>query len=400
MKKYILALGITSALAGLLGTAIYFQILPDTNVKSIGYQYAIREDVSNLPPISTTAGYTSLNAQSFFSGRVKIRKLALSIVEGETTELGKAQALIDWVQLHVRPQTSAPTTVITDDYVNIIKRGWGYCDQMAHVFATMATYVGLEAVQLQLFKDDGVSPHTLAMVKIDRKFRIAEPWRGVIPKNFKGEPYTKTGFIHRLEKGDVYELAPIGATEFKNSKSLKTFPYTSNVQIINKILRRLGERLRNLTFSPSSSPSSISSEVVASTQIPQGDLEMYDSARNSHLDMDYELALKIYAQIIGSTKSKVLKDEAQFASGMAAYDGKLYSIALQTFDKIIRSREISPWKLSAERIKAEILLRNGNLKEALLILDAIGTVQSKVRAYEIRSIKGLAPTDSVVRIVP
>jgi hypothetical protein len=85
---------------------------------------------------------------------------------------------------------------------------------------------------------------------------------------------------------------------------------------------------------------------------------------------------------------------------MAAYDGKLYSIALQTFDKIIRSREISPWKLSAERIKAEILLRNGNLKEALLILDAIGTVQSKVRAYEIRSIKGLAPTDSVVRIVP
>ena len=175
-----------------MGAVLIFKVSPDTNVEFIGYQYAVREDISNLPAITAPAGYTSLNTQSFFSGKARVKKLALAIVEGQTTELGKAQALVDWVQLHVRPQTSAPTTVITDDYVNIIKRGWGYCDQMAHVFATMATYVGLEAEQLQLYRNDGVSPHTLAMVKIDGKWRIASTWRGVIPKNSKGEPYTKT----------------------------------------------------------------------------------------------------------------------------------------------------------------------------------------------------------------
>ena len=173
MKKIRLGIAAAMGVAGLLGAFLIFKVSPDTNVESIGYQYAVREDISNLPDIATPAGYTSLNTQSFFTGKERVKKLALSIVEEQTTELGKAEALIDWVQLHVRPQTSAPTSVITDDYVNIIKRGWGYCDQMAHVFATMATYVGLEAEQLQLFRDDGVSPHTLAMVKIDGKWRIA-----------------------------------------------------------------------------------------------------------------------------------------------------------------------------------------------------------------------------------
>jgi len=173
VKKILLGIATSMGVVGLLGAFLIFKVSPDTNVESIGYQYAVREDVSNLPAIATPAGYTSLNPQSFFSGKDRVKKLALSVVEGQTTELGKAEALIDWVQLHVRPQTSAPTTIITDDYVNIIKRGWGYCDQMAHVFATMATYVGLEAEQLQLFSDDGSSPHTLAMVKIDGKWRIA-----------------------------------------------------------------------------------------------------------------------------------------------------------------------------------------------------------------------------------
>jgi transglutaminase-like putative cysteine protease len=173
VKKIFLGISAVIVVVGLLGAVLIFKVTPDTNVESIGYQYAVREDISNLPAIATPAGYTSFNTQSFFSGKKRVTKLALNIVDGQTTELGKAEALIDWVQLHVRPQTSAPTTVITDDYVNIIKRGWGYCDQMAHVFATMATYVGLETKQLQLFSDDGSSPHTLAMVKIDGKWRIA-----------------------------------------------------------------------------------------------------------------------------------------------------------------------------------------------------------------------------------
>ena len=381
MKKILLGIATSIGVVGLLGAFLIFKVSPDTNVESIGYQYAVREDVSNLPAIATPAGYTSLNPQSFFSGKDRVKKLALSVVEGQTTELGKAEAIIDWVQLHVRPQTSAPTTFITDDYVNIIKRGWGYCDQMAHVFATMATYVGLEAEQLQLFSDDGSSPHTLAMVKIDGKWRIASTWRGVIPKNSKGEPYTKTGFIHRLEKGDIYELAPIGFSEFENSKSLKTFPYISNWQVGMKVVNRVIEKVKSL----SSSSSSSSSDLAARVQIPASDLEVYDRARDAHLDMNYELAQDLYAQVFVNSTSIILKDEAQFASGMASYDAKDYTQALRTFNKIVVDDRGSAWNISARRMAAETLIKMGKVKEALVILDSIGTPQSKVRAFIIRT---------------
>jgi hypothetical protein len=383
VKKLFLGVSAAIAMVGLLGAVLIFKVSPDTNVESIGYQYAVREDISSLPAIAAPAGYTSLNTQSFFSGKARVKKLALTIVEDQTTELGKAQALVDWVQLHVRPQTSAPTTVITDDYVNIIKRGWGYCDQMAHVFATMATYVGLDAKQLQLFKDNGESPHTLAMVKIDGKWRIASTWRGVIPLNAQGEPYTKTGFIHLLEQGDIYKLAPIGASEFDNSKSLKTFPYISNWQVGMKIVHRLMDKIR--TLSSSSSSSSSSSDLAIRVQIPESELEIYDRARDAHLDMNYELAQQLYAQIIATSTSTILKDEAQFSSGMASFDAKDYRVALKLFDNIISGEKESAWYISARRMDAETLIKMGRIKEAISILDSIGTVQSKVRASIIRS---------------
>ena len=82
MKK--LFLGISAALAAVafLGVVLIYKVSPDTNVESIGYQYAVREDVSNLPAIATPAGYTSLNTQSFFSGKERVKKIALNIVEG------------------------------------------------------------------------------------------------------------------------------------------------------------------------------------------------------------------------------------------------------------------------------------------------------------------------------
>ena len=382
MKKILLGIAASIVVVGLLGAFFIFKVLPDTNVESIGYQHAVREDISNLLAIATPAGYTSLNPQSFFSGKSRVKKLAQSVVEGQTTELGKAEALIDWVQLHVRPQTSAPTTVITDDYVNIIKRGWGYCDQMAHVFATMATYVGLEAQQLQLYRNDGVSPHTVAMVKIDGKWRIASTWRGVIPKNSKGEPYTKTGFIHRLEQGDIYELAPIGPIEFENSKSLKTFPYISNWQVGMKVVNRVVEKVISLS---SSSSSSSSSDLAVRIQIPASDLDLYDRARNAHLDLSYKLAQNLYSQVIMNSSSIILKDQAQFALGMAFYDEKDYVKALETFNKIVAGDKNSAWHISARRMSAESLIKMGKVKEALAILDSIGTPQSKVRANLVRN---------------
>lgn len=373
----------------LLGVFTIYKISPNTSVESIGYQYAVREDISNLPALATPAGYTSLNPQSIFSGKNRIQKLAQTVVAGETSELGKANALIYWVQLHVRPQTSAPTTVITDDYVNVIKRGWGYCDQMAHVFATMATYVGLDAAQLQLFRNDGVSPHTLALVMIEGKWRLASTWRGIIPLNYKGEPYTVSGFIKRLEKGDAYEFASTGITaeEFKNSRKFSTFPYVSNVVFVKKIFSRVKQKITspsissNSTNSPKREPSL---RLQAKVKIPHADLVSYDKARDAHIDLRFSLAEHMYEKVINATNSDVLRDEAKFQEAMAYFDADQNSEALKKFQSIVNDKQDSAWKISAMRMSAETLVRMGEVQRGLKILDKIDTVQSKVRAKQLR----------------
>ena len=367
----------------LLGGYLLYKISPKESVESIGYQYAVREDISKLSNLAIPEGYTSLNTQSFFAGRTRVQKLAQWVVEGKTTDLEKAQALVNWVQLHVRPQTSAPTTVITDDYVNVIKRGWGYCDQMAHVFATMATYVGLEAEQLQLYRDDGVSPHTLAMVKIDGQWVIASTWRGVIPINAQGHPYTLPAFIELLKKHDIYSFAEsgIGATEFENAKVLKTYPYLSNISVTHKILNRVVDHVKALTSSTSSTSSTLASDVL----IPSKELTLYNKARDADLDLNFITAISIYGEVISTSNSSILKNEARFQLGMAYFDTKNYQKALITFTKIIASQQNSAWEISAKRMEAETLLRLGQTKQALAILDSVHTIQSDVRAYEIRN---------------
>lgn len=390
MRKILVGSAIAVASMLLLGSLLTFKLLPSSSVESIGYQYAVREDVSLLPNLATPAGYTSLNAQSFFSGRKRIEKLANAIVAGETTELGKATALVNWVQIHVRPQTSAPTTVITDDYVNIIKRGWGYCDQMAHVFATMATFVGLEAKQLQLFRDDGVSPHTLAIVKVNSKWRVASVWRGIVPLNSRGEPYTLGGFINLLERNDAYEFALSGITaeEFRNSKSYSTFPYADNLVVLKKIIHRLAFKLKSLyprDISTNPVESKFSHDLRERVEISQKDLALFDAARNAHIDMDYSLAIKLYGEVLSTTTSSILWNIADFQLGMAYFDDKQYRAALEKFEGIIEAKNNSAWEVSAKRMFAETLVRLGQIQKALVTLETIETIQSKVRTQQLRA---------------
>ena len=85
------------------------------------------------------------------------------------------------------------------------------------------------------------------------------------------------------------------------------------------------------------------------------------------------------------SSSIILKDEAQFALGMAFYDEKDYVKALETFNKIVAGDKNSAWHISARRMSAESLIKMGKVKEALAILDSIGTPQSKVRANLVRN---------------
>ena len=154
-------LGLFGVLGALAFTAWFTKGVDASWVSSkpenVGYEKAFRSDeLSGIP--NTAGGYTSLNPQIFLEGRQSLRFLVKSITQGLESDLEKATAISKWVFLHIRPQTAAPPVVIGDDFWNIMRRGWGFCDQMAHVYAAIATYADLPSRQLQLFREGYGSP--------------------------------------------------------------------------------------------------------------------------------------------------------------------------------------------------------------------------------------------------
>src|SRR5713101_1137847 len=93
------------------------------------------------------AAYTSYRAPRFFfvldvyenlEGMRSYRHIARSLVRGKNSDLEKITALNTWAHNHVRSiYTKAPEGIIDDNFYNILRRGHGYCDQIAHVFATL-----------------------------------------------------------------------------------------------------------------------------------------------------------------------------------------------------------------------------------------------------------------------
>ena len=188
------------------------------NSNDLGYEYAAIDARSNN---FLLGGYTSLSPQIFFDGRHTAKSIATRVTKNDKTDFEKAQSLAYWTFLHVRPQTEAPTTVIGDDYFNILRRGWGYCDQMAHVYSTLATYAGVPSRQLQLFREGYGSPHTLAESFINGKWVVIGTWRGIVPTDIEGNPFTKEELANSEQMKLFKDLYP---QDFLNAVPFYSYP--------------------------------------------------------------------------------------------------------------------------------------------------------------------------------
>ena len=354
-------------------------VLKDTraSVEAIGYQFAVRSHVQNSTTNAAPQGYSSLNPQSLLSGREIASNLALEITKGKKTDIEKIQALVEWTKMHVRSQNSGPTTIFQDDYVNIMKRGWGYCDQIAHVFATLATYAGFDAAQLQLFRRDGVSLHTVATVRLDGQWRVISTFRGVVPLKSDGTLYSIDEFADLIEQNPIYQFTRSDAELFRNSRIFKTFPYVDNITVAKKIVNRVVSRLKSFVLNTPSSPSSPSSQATID------ELRLLDQARTDHLKLQWPKAEALYRQLEIKLKNKVLLDADRFYLSLLLFDEGKYGEAESRFKEIYED-PTSAWQLAGGRMWAETVLQLNRVEFSLKILDGIDTIQAKVRAEEIR----------------
>jgi len=270
----------------------------------------------------------------------------------------------------VRPQDASPSPVISDDYYNILKRGSGYCDQAAYVFSVLSTRLGIPARMIMLQDQDGVSHHTAAEVYLDKKWQHIDPWLGVFPHKSDGSGYTRFELAHdqlALEKYG-YTDQGLAGYDFAHSKIFETFPFMSKTNLVRKVFSKFG----NLRESSSSTPGGLSNveqidDVNLATRLTDKQLDvlnLYDRARELHLNEDFDGTRGIYSKLLGDQELLVINDSARFFFGVTYFDERKYKNAEVYFKREIADHPTSVWINSKYRFVAESLIAQGKVAEA------------------------------------
>jgi len=196
--------------------------------------------------------YLVPEAYDHIYGYFLFRKIGLNLTANIKGDFNKAKAVALWAFDTIKPpEGDSRYSAIDDNFLRIYKRGYGFCDQSAHVYATMMHWLGFEAKLLMLRKEDGTSPHTVAVVKVNGRFMAVDTMYRFIFADGKGVPAA----IDELEGSEIFkkylevinttrgslkmEPVEMKAAWFKNGNCFVTFPYAGKKYVIKKILIKL-----------------------------------------------------------------------------------------------------------------------------------------------------------------
>ncbi|KPK41113.1 MAG: hypothetical protein AMJ78_06415 [Omnitrophica WOR_2 bacterium SM23_29] len=118
-----------------------------------------------------------LKILDFYDRHYNYKLLAHRITKGRTTEDEKVMAIFRWTIENISKQPRELKTV--DDHVwHIIVRGYGTLDQFSDAFTTLCNYAGIDALFLRLLNKDGTSKFTFSFVRINKRWRVFDPYNG------------------------------------------------------------------------------------------------------------------------------------------------------------------------------------------------------------------------------
>lgn len=165
------------------------------------------------------AVYVAPEIYDYVCGYFVFRWIGYNLTVNLKTDFDKAANVAFWVFDNIggfkRYQRHKFMPVVDDNFFNIYRRGFGYCDQSAHVYAVMMRMLGFKAGLLMLINDKGDFPHTVAVVYI------------------KGKPMMVDTSYKFIFADD--DKRPIGIEELENSEVFKE--YLTIVRDTNNFLK-------------------------------------------------------------------------------------------------------------------------------------------------------------------
>src|SRR5262249_35819769 len=123
-----------------------------------------------------------------------------------------------------------------------LRRGHGYCDQIAHVFATLGYFAGYKT-RLFMLKNPAtqISTHTIAQVWLDNQWRFVEPYLGIVPLTSQRQLVSWDDLQREPEvliNPHQQAEAPLSLEDFREGMPFYTFPYIGVGGTLKKVFRR------------------------------------------------------------------------------------------------------------------------------------------------------------------
>ena len=297
-------------------------------------------------------------------GRLLFHRIAREAAAGTATDRDRIDRLLAWTYLHVRPASwSAPSRVHFDDPYRTVKRGFGFCDQSAHVFAELARASGFEARIYFLVGADGDSPHTVAQVLLNGKWILVDTLVGRLLEAH-GTPLTidalrqSPELLEKAYEGVRPRLA-VTVDDFVRGR----VPY--------------GDAMpwRLVPATPLSGPEF---PVEASESVLA-----YDKFRQAMLDGDWTRSEALYDELGRMPLQGELAQAVAYHAVLAAFEAGHWERAVARARQALSSDPDTPWRNSYFELMGLANERLGNVEAALEGYAAADLPSARVRAQRL-----------------
>lgn len=314
---------------------------------------------------------TLINAYGTISGVGFYRRTAARLVATATSDRARLEAMMNWAHENVRPQYAAPGRIVRDNFYDIVRRGFGFCDQTAHVFATLATYAGYDSRLWFLINDEGVSPHAVAEVLIEGHWVVVDPWQGVVWKSTDGRLATIADATPELLATWGYDRWGVLLHFFTQGKEFRAFPYQSPLAFAQKVVSKVarvplapdfastglvpvsGRRDAGMAEEDERGGTGVSPRPTTSfPDSVRAVLLRYDEARRAHLETDYDRAITLYEELLATEVRPDLRHTIAFFSGLALLRAGKPTEAIAAWDDAER-QGIGDWIKSLLQYRGE-----------------------------------------------
>ena len=299
------------------------------------------------------------------------------VTAGATSDVERILRLFDYIHLHVNVVGS---TVIDETPWNDLVRGIGWCDQQSWGLATLLSKENIDARFAMLRTASGVSPHTVAEVKIADRWALFDALNGLYYRKPDGTFATLEEIVQNpalvAQESKIQRLQPEVRTAFlQGLPDLYPFGqspkrWTSLLTKKNRSLaRRLGNRFIRVTVRALGKPFVHTyQDLYFLTEARRG-REWAErrllQARNYHLYGRLPEAERSYRAVIEQAPQHPRREDAQCYLGILLNDAGRFSASREQLEELLARFPTTRWRAVAQYYLGRDDEAMGDLPQAL-----------------------------------